>query len=96
MLLKVVDWEKPKSLNSCVTTTGSTMGFCLVLMGLFWLVFSKPLSVSAAKYYESLRAPLMSAEQWRIIIIMMGCMACLFGVLMLFEIIPPPGRIARG
>ena len=63
------------------------MGIVIILIGLFWLVCSKPLSVFTARYYEALKMPLMNSKEWRIIIIFAGLGACLFGTLVLSGVI---------
>ncbi len=62
-------------------------GVVALMLGLVWLIFSKPLSAYAVKYYDWLRVRTMAASDWRIIIVMMGCMACGFGSLALFGVI---------
>jgi hypothetical protein len=60
------------------------MGWFFLLFGLYLIIFSKRYSKLAAWRYGS---DFMPASDWRIMIVFMGCGACLLSVLVLAGII---------
>jgi len=62
------------------------MEWFFLLLGLFWIIFAKPLS-ELGVWWSPAGRYLMPASDWRIIIILMGCGACWFSVLVFLGVI---------